>query len=273
VKVTPSSTLLFAFRDGARLSVHRRINGNSGGEFVIGEEKVSRDEIMRLVASAPHEFSANVLLRPVVQDYLLPTLAYVGGAAEVAYFAQAAVVYEATMGRVTPILPRLSATIIEQKPGELLKRYRLALPDLFRGPEELREELASRSLPGEVQKSFERGELAIQKSLAEITESLRRLDVTLVAAATRTASKMRYQLDRLRRRTARAELLREEILARHATLLSNALYPDKILQERSVAGIYYVARYGADLLHQLYSTIDPECLDHQVVYLDSLAAR
>ena len=57
---------------------------------------------MSRLASAPQDFSGNVLLRPVVQDYLLPTLAYTGGSAEVAYFAQAAVVYQALLGRITP---------------------------------------------------------------------------------------------------------------------------------------------------------------------------
>ena len=89
--------------------------------------------------SEPHQFSANVLLRPVVQDYLLPTLAYVGGAAEVAYFGQGAVVYKALLGRATPILPRFSATIVEAKPQALLERYGLTVPDIFQAPKQLRE--------------------------------------------------------------------------------------------------------------------------------------
>ena len=99
------------------------------------------------MASSPQDFSANVLLRPVIQDYLLPTLAYTGGSAEVAYFAQVAVVYEGLLGRVTPIVPRFSATIVEAKPKGLLERYGLRLPDLFHGPETLREQMASRTLP------------------------------------------------------------------------------------------------------------------------------
>ncbi len=268
VKVTRSSTLLFALRNGARIPVHRRPNGSStAADFVIGEEMIPQPELLRRIAAAPHHFSANVLLRPVVEDYLLPTLAYTGGAAEVAYFAQAAVVYQALLGRVTPILPRFSATLVEPKHKVLLERYRIALPDLFHGPEVLRERLAGQTLPGELQTAFDQAHAALETSLADLRESLSRLDPTLVDAARRAESKMRYQLSRLRNRAARAQLRHSELLNRHAEFLSNVLYPNKTLQEREIAGIYFVARYGKELLQQLYETIHTDCLDHQVIEL------
>jgi len=266
VKVTGSSTLLFTFRDGARVPIHLRANGG-GQDFVIGEERIPEAELLRRISAAPHHFSANVLLRPVVQDYLLPTLSYAGGAAEVAYFAQAAVVYEALLGRTTPIVPRFSATIIEQKVEALLERYRLRLNDLFHGPEKLRELLATHALPGDLQVAFDRAEGSIEKSVREIEGVLSRLDITLVDAAKRAGSKMHYQLNRLRSRAARAELMKSEILARHAALLSNALYPGKTLQEREIAGLYFIARYGRGLLDQLFETIHTACLDHQIISL------
>src|SRR5205823_2435408 len=171
VKVTPSSTLGFNLRGGARVPVHHRANGGSqNAEFVVQEEKLSRAELLRRIAAAPHDFSANVLLRPVVQDYLLPTLAYAGGAAEVAYFAQAAVVYEAMLGRTTPIVPRFSATIIESKVEVLLERYRLRLADLFHGPETLREQLATHALPSDLQAAFDRADDSIERSMNGIEE-------------------------------------------------------------------------------------------------------
>jgi bacillithiol biosynthesis cysteine-adding enzyme BshC len=268
VKVTPSSTLLFTLRDGGRVPVHRRTNGSPQPDFLIGEEKVPQAELLRRIAAAPHHFSPNVLLRPVVQDYLLPTLTYTGGAAEVAYFAQAAVVYEALLGRVTPIVPRFSATIVEPKPESLLERYRLGLTDLFPGPESLREHLAAHALSQAVQAAFDNAGTDLEKALAAIRESLARLDNTLVDAANNAGSKMQHQLEQLRSRAARAELRHSEVLARHAELLSNALYPNKTLQEREIGGIYFVARHGLDLLRQLYDTIHTDCLGHQVITLN-----
>ena len=268
VKVTPSSTLLFTIRDGARVPVHRRPNG-SGADFLVNHETLSQSEMLRRIASEPEQFSANVLLRPVVQDYLLPTLAYVGGAAEIAYFGQGAVVYQALLGRTTPILPRFSGTIMEAKPQVLLERYRLSLPDVFHGPDVLRETLAKHTLPADLQTAFDRAESSLQQSLGAIQQSLERLDKTLVEAAANAGSKMQHQLEQLRSRAARAELRQSEILGRHAELLSNALYPDKVLQEREIGGVYFVARHGTELLRNLHDTLQTNCLDHQTISLSS----
>jgi len=268
VKVTPSSSLLFTLQDGARVAIHRRTNGHAGnGDFVIADVKTSQAELLDRVAAEPHQFSPNVLLRPVVQDYLLPTVAYTGGSAEVAYFAQAAVVYQALLGRVTPVVPRFSATLVESKPRSLLDRYGLAFTDLFHGPDALREQLAARALSNDLQAAFDRANTSLDNSMAAIREGLARLDTTLLDAADNSASKIHHQLESLRARAARAELRQSEVLSRHAAVLSTALYPNKTLQEREVAGIYFVSRYGAELLRQLYDFIHTDCLDHQVISL------
>jgi uncharacterized protein YllA (UPF0747 family) len=76
---------------------------------------------------------------------------------------------------------------------------------------------------------------------------------------------MQYQLSQLRSRAARAELRQTEIVGRHADLLSHALFPNKTLQEREIAAIYFVSRYGPELLQGLYELIQADCLDHQIV--------
>jgi bacillithiol biosynthesis cysteine-adding enzyme BshC len=268
VKVTPSSTLLFTLRDGARVPVHRRSNG-SGTDFLIADEAVPQAEMLRRIDTAPEQFSGNVLLRPVVQDYLLPTVAYVGGAAEVAYFGQSRVVYQVLLGRATPIVPRFSGTIVEAKPQALLERYDLTVPDIFLGPDALRERLAKHTLPPDLQSAFDQAEASLKQSLASIQRSLERLDKTLVEAAANAGAKMQHQLEQLRSRAARAELRQSEVLGRHAEVLSNALYPNKVLQEREIGGVYFVARHGTELLRNLYDTLRTDCLDHQIISLSS----
>jgi len=265
VKVTPSSTLLFTVRNGARVPVHRRVNGDGSAELFIEEKRISKADLLSRVTSSPWDFSGNALLRPVIQDYLLPTLAYTGGSAEVAYFAQVAVVYELLLGRVTPIIPRFSATILEPKPKAFLERYGLRLADLFQGPEALRELMASRNLPKELQSAFDHAEASLEKSLSAIREGLARLDSTLFDSASNAASKMQHQLSQLRSKAARAELRQTEVLTRKADLLSNLLYPGKALQEREIAGVYFLARYGREFLRDVYETIHPDCVDHQII--------
>jgi bacillithiol synthase len=271
VKVTPSSVLLFALRDGARTAIHRREGSNNAGEFVVGSEpgaeKISSAQLLDRIAATPENFSPNVLLRPVVQDYLLPTLAYTGGAAEAAYFAQAGAVYEKISGRVTPIVPRFSATVVEPKVQRWLGQYSIAVRDAFDGPEALRQTLAARTLPAGLQAAFERANRSVDESFSGLQEALAKLDPTLVEASQTGASKVRYQLDRLRERAMAAELRRSEVVSRHAAALSQALYPENALQERGVAGVYFVARHGTELLRSIYDTMRTDCHDHQILEL------
>ncbi len=262
VHVTPQSTLLFSRHDGGRFPIHR-----ANGKFELAGEKLAEPELLARIAAAPHDFSANVLLRPVVQDYLLPTLAYVGGPAEVAYFAQAAVVYEELLGRVTPILPRFAATLVEPRVKRLLDRYQIKVPDTFRGDEQLRVLLAEQALPEDLNSTFDQVSKSVDDSLLRLNAALARVDKTLLDAAATAASKMRYQIERLRERAARAQLRRGEDQARHAGDLIAALYPEKVLQEREVAGISYLARHGTQLLLRLYDAAQTSCPDPQIVYL------
>ena len=262
VKVTPSSTLLFMQRNGAREVVHRR-----NGGFVVGHDLISREDLLAKIAAEPQRFSANVLLRPVVQDYLLPTIAYSGGPAEVAYFAQAAVVYEEVLGRTTAILPRFSATIADARAQRLMTKYKVSLTDLFHGPEVFRELLALRTVPGELDSAFIEGEEAVVGALAKVSASLEQLDSTLVEAAGRAGSKMLYQLRRLRKRAGRAQLRKNDEISKHAEWLSSVLFPNKNLQEREIAGVSFLARHGSDLLQGLLNAAQADCPDHQVVYV------
>ncbi len=270
VKVTSSSVLLFTLQDGARTPIQRRVSGNSV-EFVIASEsapeKLTAAEMLDRIAGAPEHFSPNVLLRPVVQDYLLPTLVYAGGAAEAAYFAQAGAVYEKILGRVTPIVLRFSATLVEPKVQRWLRQYELSVLDTMQGPEALRRTLAARALPPDLQAAFERANKSVDDSFSGLHEALAKLDPTLVEASQTGASKVHYQLDRLRERAMVAELRRSEVVSRHADALSSALYPEGALQERGVAGVYYLAHHGNELLKGIYDTMRPDCLDHQILEL------
>jgi bacillithiol biosynthesis cysteine-adding enzyme BshC len=270
VKVTESSVLLFTTREGARTPIHRRAE-KALEEFVIdGEkagEKLSQAELMAQIAAHPEHFSPNVLLRPTVEDYLLPTLAYTGGAAETAYFGQAGAVYEALLGRVTPIVPRFSATLVEPKVQRLLERHGIAITDVFEGPEELRRIIASRNLPADLQAAFDGAKKSFDANFAALKEKLEKLDKTLVDAAETSRSKMQHQLEKLHAQAARAEAQKGELVSRHADHISQALYPDKGLQERGVGAISFLARYGRDFLTQLHDSIHSDCPDHQILEL------
>lgn len=262
VKVTNSSTTLFEIRDG-----HRQVIQRFNDHFKIGDERCSQQELLDHIAKSPESFSASVLLRPVVQDYLLPTLAYTGGPAEVAYFAQAAVVYKHILHRITPVLPRFSATIVAPHHAKLLDKYGLKLTDLFHGEEHLLTLMSQRVLPETMQSDFASATDAVTQAMEKIRADLQKLDPTLIDAANTAESKMKYQLDQLSGRAARAQLSRNEVIARHARQLSTILFPDKDLQEREIAGVYFLAKHGFELLHTIHEAAMQDCPDHQVIFL------
>jgi bacillithiol synthase len=264
VKVTAATTLLFEVKDGPRTAMRRKGNG-TGAEFLSGHEKLSTRQLLDRIDATPENFNPNVLFRPVVQDYLLPTLVYTGGAAEVAYFAQVGVVYEKLLGRVTPVLPRFSATLLEPMPERILHRYKLSLPDVFQGPDKVRELIAGQSLSPDLEARFEEAHATIEKSMTALRESIGKLDSTLIGAADHARMRMWYHVNRLQGQAARAEIQRNEVISRHADTLSNALFPNKILQEREIAVVSFVARYGPGLLATLYEKIHTDCHDHQLI--------
>lgn len=264
VKVTPLHTLCFYLEDGSRKPVR-----HEGEHFLIAERKLSRAELLKETERCPERFSANVLLRPVVEDYLLPTLCYIGGPSEIAYFAQAEAVYRHLAPRVTPVVPRGFATLIEPRQAKLLNRYGLKLPDIFAGPEKLKEIIGARVLPESVMKSFDAAAEHLDRDLEAIRQSLEKLDRTLADAAENAGSKMRYQLQGLRDKASRAEARKSAELQHHADELSVMLYPNKELQEREIGAAYFLLKHGAGLVQHLKQHLKFGCFDHQVIALET----
>jgi len=224
VKVTARSTLLFTIRDGMRQPV-----AASNAHFKSGDASWTREEALRLVDSSPETFSANALFRPVVQDYLLPTAAYLGGPAEIAYFAQSSVIYAHVLGRMPVILPRAGFTILDAKAEKLLQKYGLCIENLWAGPQELRRKMESVSVPEALAQGFDRDKTEMERTLAELGAQIEKLDSTLAGAVSTARNKIGFQLEKLRRKTGRALDQKSGLLAEHERFLENLLYPDKQL--------------------------------------------
>jgi bacillithiol biosynthesis cysteine-adding enzyme BshC len=256
VAVMPQSSLLFLIdqESGARLALKRQppSAAEPNGLWRAGRQSYSTAELLAILDAEPERISPAALLRPVFQDFLLSSSAIVGGPAEIAYFAQSAVLYERILGRDTPSLPRFSATLIEPAIGELLRRQELTLERVFaETPASLAQLLAARSMPAEGKAKLAATGTALDAELTPLIEWMRSLDVGLGRSAETAASKMRYQMNRLRRLAANFQLQREASLAWQAEAISQALYPGGGLQERLHGAAYYFARYGFELAEAL----------------------
>jgi bacillithiol synthase len=138
---------------------------------------------------------------------------------------------------------------------------------MFHGECELRDCIAARSLPPELKQNFEVARETADEAMKRVSASLQKLDPTLVEAAARATSKMQYQINRLEKRAAQAELRRSEIIIRHTAQIENSLYPRKTLQEREIAGLYFHAKHGPALIDRLVELAQARCPEHKVLVL------
>ncbi len=265
VLVAPGSSLLFLLDEatGARTPLRRRNN-----HWLAGKQQYSTADLLGILDTTPERLSPNALLRPVFQDFLLPTLATIGGPAEIAYFAQSQVLFDAILGRTTPVLPRLSATLIEPAVAELMARHELTLQDILQvHPDELAHRLGARAMPVEGKRHLAATGNALNDELDSLLAWTESLDPSLGRAAHVSASKMRYQMNRLRRLAANYQLQREGSIRRHVDTLYFNLFPDRHPQERTIGGVAYLARYGTALLSTLVEQATPDCTGHKAIWL------
>jgi bacillithiol synthase len=246
VKVSRETTLLFCKVGGRREPLRSR-----NGKFSAGDAEFTREQLAAAIQSAPEDFTPSALLRPIVQDTLLPTAAYFGGPAEVAYMAQTQIVYRTMLGRMPAILPRASFTIVEPPIARFLSQYGLDIRDIFAGPQHLRSKMESKSLPADLSKRFDDSEAALRDMLRAYEEPLGRLDSTLLEALHASERKMLHQIEQLKGKVARAENFRSGILDRHQRILLDSLYPSGGLQERTLCLLPLLASIGPSLLDDL----------------------
>jgi bacillithiol biosynthesis cysteine-adding enzyme BshC len=251
--------------DGSRKALTRIENGKYTTKD--SESEYTADELAQLALESPARFSPNVTLRAVVQDYLLPTIAYYGGAAEIAYFAQTAEVYRVLGRPATPILPRSSLTMIERHTGRVLERYGLTLADFFTGPEALMKRVVEEYLGTATATLFTQTEQNVNDELDRLRSKLQTIDPTLANALDTGRKKINYQLEGLRTRFVRAQMSRDEATHRQLQRAFDQLYPNKELQERHINITSLLARHGTYVIEWIYNAINLGSNDHQIVYL------
>jgi bacillithiol biosynthesis cysteine-adding enzyme BshC len=246
VKVTARSTLLFRMDESGRQVVTA-----SAEKFQAGEKTWAREELVHLTHTEPEKFSANALFRPVVQDYLLPTAAYIAGPAEISYFAQSEVVYRHLLGRMPVMLPRSGFTLVDAKANKLLRKYGLSVEDVWSGSQDLRHKMERESVPGSLAKNFDNDQKQIATMLTQLGKQIEKLDPTLKGTVERSRKKIGFHLEKLRRKAGRAQDQKAGLISEHERYLESLLHPHKGLQSRELCLLPFLARWGAGGLGEL----------------------
>ena len=253
VHVEADTSLVFLLEAQRRTALKYR-----DGQFAARDRQYAPDELMERAEA----LSPNALLRPVVQDSMLPTAAYIGGPAELAYMAQSQVLYQKLLGRMPVMAPRSGYTLIAPRVAKLLARYGVTIHDFFGGEEALRERMAAKLVPGALSEQFDESRKVVEESLAKLRQELMGFDPTLAAALDRSAAKVQFQLEKAQRKIARETMRRTDRADGDASYLAHMLYPHKALQERVYGILPFLAEHGLGLIEQIAENVHLECPDH-----------
>jgi bacillithiol biosynthesis cysteine-adding enzyme BshC len=264
VHVEAKTSLVFLLERERRATLRRQNGEYASKEKYSGERRYSAAE---LIDRAEH-LSPNALLRPVVQDYVLPTVAYVGGPAELAYMAQSQVLYRELLGRMPVMVSRGAFTLMDARTAKLMDRYGLAVPGFFHGEDGVRDAIARKLVPPALTEEFSGVRDTVGRSVERLRGDLVAFDSTLAAAANKGLAKILYQLSKIERKAARETLNRNERAAADASYMSGLIFPDKHLQERYYSILPFLVQHGVhELMDTLYEHVQLECPDHKVLVL------
>jgi bacillithiol synthase len=256
VHLEPKSSLFFVLRDGRRIAIRRN------GDFYEGPDG-QLDEAG--LADYGERLSPNALLRPVMQDYLLPAVAQVAGPAELTYLAQTRVLHQALLGRGPVIVPRCAFTLLDTRARNLMDRHMVTLPGCFHGLDPLKERIAAGLVPDSLQVTFDLAQSEIRAVLDRLQGELAAFDPTLGAAMSKSKAKVLYQVEKNRRKAAREALRRDAMVTEGAEYLSHLVFPERVLQERFYSILPFVAQHGSRLLDLIEEHTHRGCPDHTLL--------
>lgn len=250
---------------GVRTAIRRTDEGTYRSKA--DKREFATADLIKIAENEPGRLSPGVMLRPVVQDYLFPTICYFGGGAEIAYFAQNSVVYESLGRPVTPVLHRQSFTVIESRHERTLNDLDLKFADLFAGIESFLPALIEKQISPDTARLFANVEERIDGELDRLDQHLSVLDVTLAANLAKRRRKMIYHIQALRKKAFRAELQKNETINARVSAAFSSLYPNGHLQERGINVVTFLNKYGPNFVEWLYNAIDLDDRGHRLIHL------
>ncbi len=232
-----------------------------------GSREFTLDELAEIAEKEPGRFSPSVVLRSVVQDYILPTVCYFGGAAEIAYFAQSGEVYRLLDRTPTLILHRQSFTFVESKHGKTLAKYGLRLPQLFEGFEQLLPEIVEKYLNADSARVFAEVEEAVNTQLNRLDQDLSQIDATLAENLAKRRRKIIYHIGALRNKFHNVQVRKDAVIRQQIEGVFTALLPHRHLQERAINITYFLDRFGLNFIDWIYNAVDLDDRSHRVIRL------
>ncbi|MFW6201673.1 MAG: bacillithiol biosynthesis cysteine-adding enzyme BshC, partial [Gemmatimonadota bacterium] len=255
VPVLPGATNVFYEDERGRERVMRSAEG-----WLLRRTRrtMSRGELRHMLEERPERFSPNVFLRPVVEAAVFPTVAYVAGPGEMAYYAQLGCLYEEHGIGMPPVHPRASFVLVEPKVREVLDKFELE-PEALRAPlHEIAARVLRERMPAEVRDALGRWRRSLDETAERLEQTAMPIDPTLRGPIQGARNAMHIELNGLEKRIVRRIKDRDRVTLRQLEKARVNLFPDSSPQERVINVLQYLARYGVPLLDELAASIETD---------------
>ena len=246
--------------EGGRRSIRQQ-----DGSFIVGDDRYPAATFVQQATERPSGFSPNVLLRPVVQDTIFPTICYVAGPNELAYLGQLRGVYH-HFGVPMPLMyPRATATLVDSASARFLNKYKMPLEALQPQDEAALNDLLKTQIPAAVEESFTDASRTIEAQMERVVQAMPALDPTLEGAARSTLSRMQHDLQTLHNKMISAAKRRDETLRRQFIHARALAFPSGHAQERTIGFVSFLNQYGPALISRLDEELPLDLGRHWIV--------
>jgi bacillithiol biosynthesis cysteine-adding enzyme BshC len=262
LQIKPKVINLFFLHNDNRLLIEPR----EGGKFALRNSKrrFESDELLRILQESPELFSPNVVLRPICQDYLLPTVAYVGGPGEISYFAQLKPAYKHYDITMPVIFPRASVSIIEGKIAKFMNTFNVKLEDIFHHNfliSKVVDKLSEVKIEDEIAKYTDE----MNKVFYDMRNMTVKVDQTLLNAVDNMKEKMKQSLEQFKNKLINAQAKKSDTTNTQIDKVVNNIYPNHNLQERIINVTYFLNKYDEAFIKKLFHEINVANFNHQVI--------
>lgn len=258
-----SSNLFYLDDDKNRIKINV-----SNDKWSTAEKEWTCAELISEIDESPEHFSPNVFLRPILQDHLLPTLAYVGGPGEIAYFAQMKSLYEVFGMEMPVILPRFSMTLIESSVERVLEKLPFSFAEYHNRIEDLEKSYVKKTEEVDIEKLFGIWKSQMEDLNKVKKDEIQEIDPSLGGSVGKAKAVYFSELDKLKGKVYKSVKQQEKIQLDRIAKIKNNLFPNNNLQEREIAFIYFMNKYGPDIWDRLEEVIKEERPNtHKLIFL------
>jgi bacillithiol biosynthesis cysteine-adding enzyme BshC len=261
-QIKAKSLNLFMFHKGGRYLIEPRET-----DFSLKGTRhfVPKDDLARIARESPELLSPNVVLRPICQDTLLPTIAYVAGPAEIAYYAQLKPVYQ-YFGVVQPIVyPRASGSFLEERVQRAMEKYGLELSEFYGDINKVTSKVVEQIAEVKLDHVFESTSRRIHESLTELRFGLNEVDPTLLGTLENAVTRIDQNIGVLKEKATAAQKRRNDTAVRQVERAANGLLPNGTMQEREINILYFMNKYGPDVVERVFRELDIHSFMHQIL--------